>query len=85
LTFDPVHRITIEEIKNREFFKVDLPPHYIFPRPVVTQCMNDPIDPAAVQPEIVNVLRKIGHTTDDELAADLQSTGQSMRKCSISC
>jgi BR serine/threonine kinase len=80
LTLDPTQRITIEDLKNHEFFRCDLPPDYVLPRPIAMQCMDGPLDIAAISPDLIDVLRKIGYKDDGELAADLQAPGHTMAK-----
>jgi hypothetical protein len=80
LTLDPGNRITIEQIKSHEFFRADLPPVYIVPRPITFRNLSEPLDASTIGPEILNEIRKIGYQDADELTRDLAATGHSMAK-----
>jgi BR serine/threonine kinase len=79
LTVDPNHRITIDALKNHDFFRGDLRPDYRLPRAVVWQC-NAPLDICEISRDIIDVIRKVGYNNDEELAIDMQSPEFSMAK-----
>ena len=80
LTLDPSKRITIPQIKQHPFFRMNLPDDYVTPTPIPFPNFIEPIDPSTVSPEIIDILRKIGYNDDDELAMDFASPTHSSAK-----
>jgi BR serine/threonine kinase len=80
LVVDPEKRITIEDIKKHPAFTKDLPPGYILPTPLPLPSLHAPIDVAAIQPQLLVVLRQIGYQSDEELKEELMSEGPAMAK-----
>ncbi|OHT12374.1 hypothetical protein TRFO_17862 [Tritrichomonas foetus] len=80
LTLDPIKRITIPQIKQHPFFRINLPYDYISPTPIPFPNFIQPVDPTKVSPEIIDILRKIGYNDDSELAIDFASPTHSMAK-----
>ena len=80
LTLDPSKRITITQIKQHPFFRMNLPEDYVTPTPIPFPNFIEPIDPNTVSPEIIDILRKIGYSDDEELAMDFASPTHSSAK-----
>lgn len=80
LTLDPSKRITIQQIKQHPFFRMNLPEDYVTPTPIPFPNFIEPIDPNTVSPDIIDILRKIGYNDDAELAMDFASPTHSMAK-----
>lgn len=80
LTLDPSKRITIPQIKQHPFFRMNLPDDYITPTPIPFPNFIEPIDPSTVPADIIDILRKIGYNDDEELAMDFASPTHSSAK-----
>jgi BR serine/threonine kinase len=80
IVVDPSRRLTIPQIKEHPYFRRNLPGEYILPRPLPIPAFSEPIDPGTISEEVVDVLRKIGYTDDNELLHDFESPQHSMAK-----
>jgi BR serine/threonine kinase len=80
LTLDPEARITIEQIKEHDFFKGDLPVGYVLPRPLAFESINEPINVEEIPGDVLEELQKIGYLEADELARDLAEPRHTMAK-----
>lgn len=80
LTHDPNNRISIPQIKNHPFFRMNLPDDYVTPTPIPFPNFVQPIDPSTVSPEIIDLLRKIGYNDDQEIFQDFLATTHSKAK-----
>jgi BR serine/threonine kinase len=79
LTVDPDRRITIDGVKAHPAFRIGLcAPAYVCPTPLPR--LADPVDPAAVDPGVLLVLRQIGFCGDGELEAGFAARGTSWAK-----
>jgi hypothetical protein len=81
LTVDASARITLENIKQHPAFRIGLAdPSYVLPVPLQMPVPVEPIEMDSVAPPVLAVLHQIGFTSDDELRAELATTGHSMAK-----
>ena len=80
LTVDPACRATLDQIKAHPAFRIGLPQNYMLPTPLPIPLMTEPINPENIDQSIINVLRQIGFTNDEELMHDFTMTGHSMVK-----
>ena len=72
LTVDVSQRITLEQIKEHPGFRILMPEEYVMPTPFPSVNVPDPIDPASLNPEIIQVLNHIGFE-DEELNEQLKA------------
>ena len=82
LQVDPQKRITLSEIKAHDAFRWDLPKFYTFPSPLPLPVVLEPIDPATLEPETMDVLRQLGFD-ENELEDELRSNEQNMAKAFV--
>jgi hypothetical protein len=75
LTPDPGARITVDQIKCHQAFRIGLSAGYQLPRPLPLCCGEAGVDPRAVAPPVLALLRAIGFR-DEELTAH----GETMAK-----
>ena len=80
LTLDPASRITIPQIKQHPFFRMNLPYDYVPPTPIPFPNFVQPIDPSTVSYDIIDILKKIGYNDEQELRNDFISSTHSMAK-----
>ena len=80
LCVDPDKRITLDEIKAHPAFHLLIPPNYVVPTPLPEPNILEPIDPANLSPEIVEVLHQIGFVDDNELREELMAENSTMAK-----
>jgi BR serine/threonine kinase len=60
LTVDPASRIRIADIKKHDAFRMNLPPHYVVPRPIPLRNIEAPIDPHELPDDVRRHLAHIG-------------------------
>jgi BR serine/threonine kinase len=80
LEVNPAKRITIPKIKASAAFRRDLPGFYHCPTPLPLPREVPPVDPATVEPDVIETFHQLGYDSNEELFADLQSEGHSMAK-----
>ena len=80
LVLDPAKRVSIPAMKMQPYFRLGLPPDYVVPHPLPIPSMQMPIMYDTIQPEAIDVLRKIGYTDNEELINELTSPEHSMAK-----
>jgi BR serine/threonine kinase len=81
LTVDPHARATLEQIKRHPAFRIGyVESEYVLPSPLPMPVMATPIEFDTIPPGVLNILRQIGFTDDDELRADLEAPGNAMAK-----
>ena len=80
LMVDPQCRATLDQIKEHPAFRIGLPQLYMVPTPLPIPLITEPINPQTVDQNVINVLRQIGFTNDEELLHDFTMTGHSMAK-----
>jgi hypothetical protein len=81
LTVDPHARATLEQIKQHAAFRIGYAePDYVLPSPLPMPVMTLPIEFEAVPANVLNILRQIGFTDDDELRRDFEAPGNAMAK-----
>jgi BR serine/threonine kinase len=79
LTVNPQQRLTIEQIKAYPAFRIGLSiPRYVCPTPLPLPAVTDPIDPARIEEDVLEVLRQIGF--GDEVTDGFQTVGTSCVK-----
>lgn len=72
LTVDVSQRITLDQIKEHPGFRILMPEEYILPTPFPAVNVPDPIDPASLSPEIIQILNHIGFE-DEEINEELKA------------
>lgn len=81
LTVDPHARATLEQIKRHPAFRIGYAePGYVLPSPLPMPVMTGPIEFDAIPANVLNILRQIGFTDDDELRADFEAPANAMAK-----
>ena len=65
LTVDVSQRITLDQIKEHPGFRILMPEEYILPTPFPAVNVPDPIDPASLSPEIIQILNHIGFEDEE--------------------
>jgi hypothetical protein len=80
LEVNPAKRITIPKIKASAAFRRDLPRFYHCPTPLPLPREVAPIDPATVEPEVIETFHQLGYDSNEELFEDLSSESISMAK-----
>jgi BR serine/threonine kinase len=80
LSVDPGARPTASQIKASPLFLRGLRADYRVPAPLPLAGDAAPLDPAAVPPEVLALVRQIGFADEAELQADLAAPGRSMAK-----
>lgn len=71
LCVDPQQRITLEQIKAHECFKLLMPQGFVFPTPFPEVSIPDPIDPNSISPDIMGILKQIGFDNEEDLRQEL--------------
>jgi hypothetical protein len=80
LDTNPATRIDITRLKSHAAFRRDLPELYLVPSPLPIPVFGDPVDPATLGRDVIEVMHQLGYEQDDDLFAELQATGHTMAK-----
>ena len=83
ITVDPMKRITIEQLKMHPGFRRGLADGYVLPTPLPFNTYSSPVDIATVSEDMMNVLRQIGYTDEEELREELHAPTNNMAKVFI--
>ena len=80
LTVDVTTRITIEEIKQSEAFRLFLPESYELPRPLPLPNTTLPLEADQIDHQYYAILRNIGYKSDEAITEELTAEGPSDAK-----